>query len=290
MARQPFVAGQFYEKEFDLLNKEIEACFYSKFGPGDLPVKRSGTKTLKAVISPHAGYSFSGACAAWAYKEIAESRFPRTFIIIGPSHYGLESGMSSQEWNTPFGVVKPDSDLIKTIQEETTLRLNELIHKEEHSIEVQLPFLQFVNKDRIADIRIVPIALGRDFEYKDLAAELNKAIIKSRRDVVLIISSDFTHFGRNYHYVPFTTDIPNKIMELDKGAVKLIMDFDSDGFRDYLNKTGITICGYMPILVFMEMMKLNETKPKAELLIHYTSGDVMEDYKNSVSYVSMVFR
>ncbi len=290
MTREPAVCGQFYEGSFEKLNKQIEECYFSKYGPGDLPVKRSEKKKVTGIISPHAGYVFSGPCAAWAHKEIAESKFPNTFILLGPNHFGYGSGMSIEDWTTPFGIVKTDKELILSIKESTELKIAEESHLTEHSLEVQLPFLQYSNKDKIADIRIVPIVIGRDFEYDGLAKSLFSAIKKTNKQVSFIISSDFTHYGRNYHFVPFSSDVPNRISELDKGAIDLILKYDVNGFREYLNKTGITICGYMPILLFLSMTKYMKEVPKAELLMHYTSGDILGDYKNSVSYAGIVFR
>jgi MEMO1 family protein len=289
MARKTVVAGEFYEGNFETLNKQIEECFYSKKGPGDLPAKRTDKK-IKAIIAPHAGYFFSGACAAWSYMEIAESKFPDAFLILGPNHYGIGSGVSIEDWETPLGIVRTHKELIKGIVQNTDLKIKEENHVSEHSIEVQLPLLQFANKDRMQDIRIIPVAIGQDLEFEKIGKQLYDFFKKTNKEIVIIISSDFTHYGRNYHYVPFSTDIPERITALDKGAIDLLMNLDTKGFRDYINNTGITICGYMPILVFLAMMDNSEIKPRANLLMHYTSGDLLGDYKNSVSYVSMSFR
>jgi hypothetical protein len=285
MTREPAVAGEFYENTFEKLNKQIEDCFYSKFGPGDLPVKRTGKK-IKGVIAPHAGYFFSGACGAWAYKEIAESVFPRAYLILGPNHYGLGSGLSIEDWKTPFGLVKVEKDMVLGIKEKTGLKIAEENHVAEHSLEVQLPFLQYANRDKLQDIRIIPLVIGRDLDYYETGKKL--ADFLKNKDIVVIISSDFTHYGPSYRYVPFSTDIPNRITALDNGAIEHIMKLDTNGFKEYVNKTGITICGYMPILIFLSIIEQSETKPN--LLMHYTSGDVLGSYKNSVSYVSIVFK
>lgn len=293
MIRKPVVSGQFYEGNFNDLNKQIEACFYSNKGPGDLPVKRR-LKKIIGVISPHAGYFFSGPCAAWSYMEIAESEFPDSYILLGPNHYGYESGMSSRDWQTPLGIVETDKEIIKEIEKNSILKVNEQCHEFEHSIEVQLPFLQFASRDNLKELKIVPISIGQDIDFNEVGKQLYEIVNKLNKKVVFIVSSDFTHYGRNYHYLPFTTDVKKRIYELDNNAIELIKKIDLNGFKDYLNKTGITICGYMPILVFLKIldeMKNKENKEiKSEMLMHYTSGDVLGDFKNSVSYVSMVFR
>jgi MEMO1 family protein len=290
VTRETAVAGQFYESDFMKLEKQIESGFNSKLGPGDLPVKRSDKRIIKAIIAPHAGYQFSGPCAAWAHKEIAEARFPHDFIILGPNHYSNGSALSADDWKTPFGLVRTDKELVRQIKEAIGIPVNEELHRNEHSLEVQIPMLQFSNKDRVTDMRIVPLVLGQDIDYKAVGKKLHDVISKLNRDITFVISSDFTHYGKNYHYLPFSSDIKERLIALDKGAVDLIMKFDTEGFKKYVNETGITICGYMPILVFLAMLDCDEKKPRPELLMHYTSGDVLNDFKNSVSYVSIVFR
>jgi len=290
MVREPCVAGQFYENSFDSLNKQIENCFYDKRGPGDLPIEKRSDKKISAILVPHAGYMFSGACAAWAYKEIAESKFPDAFLLLGPNHYGSGSGLSIGDWKTPLGLVKTHKDLVRGIKENTDLEIAEHNHITEHSLEVQLPFLQFSNKDTLPNIRIVPIVIGKEHEYEKIAKQLHNYLIKTNKTIITIVSTDFTHYGPNYRYVPFSSDIPKRLAKLDKDAIEIIKKYDAPKFKEYVNRTGITICGFMPILVFLEMMQLKEKKPRSHLLMYYTSGDVLNDYKNSVSYVSMVFK
>jgi len=287
MVREAVVSGTFYDSDTQILKEQIESSFKSKFGAGALPAKRTNEK-IKGVIVPHAGYSFSAACASWAYKEIAESNISGTFLLLGPNHFGYGSGISIEDWRTPLGLIKTDKDIIRGIKENTNLSINESCHEREHSIEVQLPMLQHTNLDMIEKIRIIPIAVSNDIDYVKLASDLKNYLDSINKKITIIVSSDFTHYGKNYNYLPFTTDVPKRITELDKGAIDLILDKDSDGFKKYINKTFITICGYMPILVFLEMIK--DENEKGHLLMHYTSGDILSDYKNSVSYASIVFK
>lgn len=302
--RKSIVAGHFYESSFNELTKQIEACFFSSKGPGGLPLKRR-TKNIIGVISPHAGYFFSGACAACSYKEIGESEFPDAYVILGPNHYNFQSGLSIKDWETPFGIIESDRETIKVIEKNTILKLNEEVHLFDHCIEVQLPFLQFVSYDRINDLKIIPISLGNDLNFYEIGKQLYNVFFNKVRNkkFVFIVSSDFTHYGRNYDYLPFRKDIKKNIYELDNSAIELIKNIDIEGFKNYLKKTEITICGYRPILVFLVILKLLKKNKinnnintnlnfnnKIELLMHYTSGDIIDDFKNSVSYVSMSFR
>jgi len=281
MTRNPVVAGQFYPPGFDELDKQLNECFYSKFGPGDLPVKKR-TKETVGIISPHAGYMFSGPCATSAYKEVAESKFPETFIMLGLSHSGFGTCLSLEDWKTPLGIVKNDKELQKAIG----LPVDEEAHSSEHSIEVQIPFLQFANKDRLNDIRIAPIIASPDMRFKEIADTIFDAINKTERKVMIITSSDFTHYGLNYGYLPFKEDVKENMYSLDKGAIKLIESLDPDKFLDYAGETRATICGKFPIAVSLELCKKLGAK-KASLLRYYTSGDVVNDYSNAVGYASI---
>lgn len=283
MTRQPIVDGQFYESNPEKLKKQIESCFKSKFGPAKLPSK-TRNKNILGVICPHAGYAYSGPCAAFSYKEIGESSVPDVYILLGLSHSGFGSCISIEDWETPFGIIKVDSDLGKELSKLTKIPIDEIPHQNEHSIEVQLPFLQFVNKDK--EFKILPIIISPDIKIKDFALKLKKTIDTLKKKVIFIASSDFTHYGSNYGYLPFRDNIKENMYNLDSGAINLIKNLDSDGFLEYVNSKEMTICGYYPIYALIEITKVFNAQ-KSELLKYYTSGDIVEDYSNSVGYASI---
>jgi len=154
MARQPVFAGQFYYGEKKALKEQIEECFMSRFGPGSLP-EDVRTKVIKGMIAPHAGYVFSGPCAAFAYKEIAEAQEPDLYIVLGTSHSGSDSCISAEDWETPLGIAKNDKEFGKSLVDNSKIVVDEEAHNMEHSIEVQIPFLQFVNPKK--DFRFLPL-------------------------------------------------------------------------------------------------------------------------------------
>lgn len=287
--RKPVVAGQFYESDFGQLANEITGCFTNKLGPGDLPVRR-GDKKIFGVVSPHAGYTYSGPCAAWSHKEIAESEFPELFVIIGPNHTGEGPDFSTylfSEWETPIGLVKVDAESGKKLIKSFPKLQNEaMAHLYEHSIEVQLPFLQFVNKDRLNDIRFLPIVI-KNYDYESCAA-LADAICELNKRFVVIASSDFTHYGPNYGYVPFVTSKKDNLYALDGGAIGFINELDMRGFLEYVKKKKATICGAGAIAVAMGVVKWLGAK-EGKLLNYYTSGDIVGDYENAVGYAGIVF-
>jgi MEMO1 family protein len=285
MAREMAVAGVFYEKDFDALNRQIEGCFTHSLGPGDFPIKkRSGF--VKAIISPHAGYAYSGPCAAWGYKEIAESSPADVYILIGPNHFALSSSISFEDWKTPFGAVKTDKDFARALSNALKLPIDNSSHEKEHSLEVQLPFLQFADKSCMEKIRIVCITLSDDVNIDRLASCFNEFLAKQEKKIAFIVSSDFTHYGRNYGYLPFSLDVEERLNSLDKKAIDLIISKDAKGFMSYVDRTGATICGALPIYLLLNVLK----GEKGSLLIYYRSSEISKDSKNSVSYASIMFK
>lgn len=282
MTRKPIVAGQFYPADAKELDDSIKGSFTHKFGPGGLPGKK-GKKKIYGAISPHAGYFYSGAGAAHVFKEIAEAEFPDTYIILGVNHSGPWTCSSDEDWETPLGTARCDTELVKRL-EEKGIPIKNIAHHGEHSIEVQLPFLQFVSKDRIKDLRIAPIMVA-DTKFEKIGKAIQEAVKELGRKAVIICSSDFTHYGFNYGYAPFDEDVKENMEKLDGGAIKLIEKTDPKGFLDYTEKTGATICGKCGISVLLWLMK----GKKAELLKYYTSADIIGDYDHAVGYASIVF-
>ena len=276
--REPVFAGQFYPAGKEELKKQIKECFLSGFGPGKLPGKKK--KQILGVISPHAGYQFSGAAAAFSYKEIAESEKADTYVILGPSHSGLPSSTSLEDWGTPFGISENDVEFCRTLGK-FGIKANEKAHSKEHSIEVQLPFLQFV----YPNAKIAPVIAGHDLDFKKIASAITKTAEKLKRKIIIIASSDFTHYGPAYGYAPFSENIKENMYRLDNEAIKAVKSMDPEKFIKHIRENQATICGQMPIAVIMEALKAK----KARLLKYYTSGDIMGDYTNAVGYASIVF-
>ncbi len=290
--RKPIVAGQFYPADKLELKKAIEDSFLSVFGPKTLSFKKR-TKKILAVISPHAGYSFSGACAAHAFKEIAESKFPDTYIILGVNHSSHITCTSDEDWKTPFGTVKCDLELVKKLSEKKLL-VDNRSHAHEHSIEVQLPFLQYVFDENLDDLKIVPIMIADD-NFEKWGKIIVDSISELKRNVVFICSSDFTHYGYDYGYVPFDSNVKTNLVKLDKGALDFIENIDPKGFLSYVDKTGATICGRCGIAVLLGIlknMKNNSGTKKnvsGKVLKYYTSGDVLKNYDSAVGYAAVKF-
>lgn len=287
MARKPVVAGMFYEDFPDLLDKQITECFKSKFGPVDLPANRKDKKIM-GVIAPHAGYQFSGPGQAWCYKEIAESEPADCYVILGTSHTGFPgAAITLEDFETPFGIVKIDNEFAKGLLDKGVVVENRAAHKQEHSIEVQLPFLQFINKENLNKLRIVPIVIGQGANYNQLGKAIKKTAEQAKKKIILICSSDFTHYGISYGYLPFKEDVKNNLERLDTRAIKFIKNLDAKGFLSYIDKTEATICGCYAIAAFIESCKELGAK-NARLESYYSSGDVTNDWSTAVGYASII--
>jgi len=280
--------GIFYENSINSLNKQIEECFNSNLGPGDLPVSKR-SKKLFGIISPHAGYAYSGACQAWAYKEIAESEFPDVYVILGTNHNGVgKFSACLRNFESPFGVVSVDEEFGKGLMNEfKLLKEQSRDHLREHSIEVQLPFLQFVSKNKLSDLKILPILIGHA-DYEDLKV-FGEILGSTNKKIIVIASSDFTHYGPNYGYIPFVNDKKENLYKLDNKMIEFILNLDSKGFLEYKNKMDATVCGANVIITAIETVKVLGCK-KGQLLKYYTSGDVTKDYEGAVGYSGVVFR
>ena len=279
MVRSPSVAGQFYEADPGRLRRQIEASFLHSLGPGELPTRGEKLEgDIVACISPHAGIMYSGACAAHVYSVLSRQKKPDKIVILGTNHTGIGGVSTSfEDWITPLGVARVDREAITRLG----IEVNEHAHRFEHSIEVQLPFLKYI----WGDFEFVPILVSPvPGAYDDLAER-----IAGLGDVLVIASSDFTHYGLNYGYLPFTDNPRERLRELDMGAIKKIVELDETGFNEYIALTGATICGYAPITSAIKAAKLLGAN-SAELLKYTTSGDIVGDYSSAVGYAAIVFR
>ena len=239
---------------------------------------------ILALISPHAGYIYSGQAAAHGFKTLMEKDIHRV-IIIGPSHYAGFPGIcvsSYDHYQTPLGKVPVEKRVGEKLSHHNLFVFKPEIEAREHSLEMEIPFLQIALKD----FKIVPLIVGsiKEKDYIEVA-NLLRPFISDK--TLIVVSSDFTHYGRRFGYLPFTENIKDNLKRLDLKAVDYIIKKDFNGYQKYLRETGITICGRVPIGILLELLP---AEAEGQLLNYYTSGDLLGDYSNSVSYVSLVFK
>jgi hypothetical protein len=267
--RHPTVAGAFYAGDERSLRSQIEQCYLGPLGPGKLPKIGQGRRRVLGGIAPHAGYAFSGMVAAHLYGRIAEDGLPEAFVILGPNHTGRGSGLAitMQDFETPLGVAKIDRDLAKAIRR-GLVDEDEEAHRHEHSIEVQLPFLQYLSPD----IKFVPICMGfQDFEAAVSVGKTIREAIKDKQ-VVVIASTDLSH------YVPKETARTRDGLVLDA-----IRAMDPKALYEVVQDEGISMCGYGPVMAAMTAC----SGGKATVLKYATSGDV-QPMRDVVGYASAV--
>jgi len=265
MIREPVVAGRFYPGNPSTLEEEIKGFIEEK----------APKKDVIGLVSPHAGYMYSGAVAG---ATISRIKFPQTFIILGPSHTGRGkpfSIMTEGTWRTPLGDVEIDSALAGDILARSRhLEEDTVAHLYEHSIEVQLPFLQYFKRD----IKIVPIVLSLApmALYMEVGEEIADVIKKSGTRPVIIASTDMTHY-----------EPKEKAKSKDTQAIKAILDLNEDALMNLVIERNLTMCGYAPTTVLISAAKILGAKG-AELVDYKTSGDVTGDYSSVVGYAGIL--
>jgi len=267
MIRNPVVAGQFYPGSA----KEINAIL-AKY------IDKSAPKEAAAgLLMPHAGYQYSGAVAGAAISRV---KFKDTFIIIGPSHSGMGKPFSvwpDGKWATPLGEVEVDEELARKIIELSSYAEADYdAHLDEHAVEVQIPFLQYIKPD----VRIAPIILaGTSADiYKEIGHAIAKAVKSLKREAVILASGDMTHY-----------EPADMARAKDMQAVEAMLALDADELTMRYNNLHLTICAYGPLVTLITAAK-DLGAIGAELVKYQTSGDATGDNSSVVGYAGVIFK
>jgi hypothetical protein len=270
MLRKAAVAGYFYPGSQHAIESQIEEFITGAAQP---------VPAMGAVV-PHAGYRYSGPVAVKVYQRL---KVAGSVILAGPNH-GAGRGikptpsaaiMSEGAWELPGGNVLIDDELAKSLMDETDILEDApWAHEAEHSLEAQIPFLQYFNKS----FKIVPIIVWNlsGATILELASAISRGINKSGKPVTMIASTDFSH------YIPRET-----AQRLDAMAIEKIKAMDGLGLLKVVRDKGITMCGYQATALVIETLKLLGAT-KAELLDYKTSGDTSGDYTSVVGYGGLI--
>lgn len=270
--REPSVSGTFYPGNPDVLRADIEG-YLAKVPVQDVP------GDILGLVSPHAGYMYSGPTAAYGYKALSGRRYD-TVVILAPSHQSFFAGAAVQAsggYRTPLGVVEIDEALARELaKSEEIVHVDPKMHRKEHAIEVQIPFLQCV----LADFRIVPLIMGTAQDPQsslDLGAFIYDTIKDRQGSCLILGSSDLSH------YYPYGFAV-----EMDRAALELMERFDVEGMGRELARGKYEACGAGAILATMRVCeRMGAVKSK---VLHYeNSGDVTGDRDGVVGYASCVF-
>ncbi|MBN1190405.1 MAG: AmmeMemoRadiSam system protein B [Dehalococcoidales bacterium] len=267
MIREPVAAGQYYPASPARLRSMI-VSFVDK---------EAEKEDADGVLVPHAGYIYSGGVAGAVLSRI---KMRDTFVIIGPNHTGRGkpfSIMAHGSWKTPLGEVRIDEELAERILEISKYLEEDLLaHEFEHSIEVQLPFLQFFRPD----VRFVPVILGSgDREIcRAVGRDIAEAIKDLNRDAVIMTSSDMNHYEQQ-----------KVSRRKDFQAIEAVLALDADELHKRVAEQDITMCGYAPAMVMISALG-GPGAARAELVKYQTSGDVSGDYNAVVGYAGVILK
>jgi AmmeMemoRadiSam system protein B len=276
MIRKSPIAGAWYPGEKKQLEKQIEDYFTK----AKTPALRG---RICALISPHAGIQWSGQAAAYGYKLLKGKKTKRV-IVLGPSHYSGFRGIATSGedfYETPLGKIKVDRTISDALYKIPLFQGPRTAELQEHSLEMQLPFLQY----SLGEFMLVPLVVG-ELSINDYAEAARALSPYLDADTIVVASSDFTHYGDRFGYLPFKNNPRENLKKLDSGAIQKIIAKDFQGFLNYVDETGATICGTKPIGILLQMLP---AKAQGTLLDYYTSGELTGDFSNSVSYASIAF-
>lgn len=271
--RKAAVAGMFYPDNYDEL-RILLSEFEDKYNAASIKVPE--TNNIIGGIVPHAGYIYSGYHAMHFFKAIKmnEQKFD-TVVILNPNHSGIGPYVALDEndmWETPFGRLQIDTKFYNKLN----LPFDANAHNSEHSGEVMLPMLQYFFGD---SIKIAPVSVNdQSFNTaKRLAEKLHKAVKETKRNIIIIASSDFSHFVS-----------PEAGYKLDEMVCEKILDFDANGIYDVIMKNNISVCGYGPIMALIEYSKSINSNIKIKVLSRGHSGEVSQS-DSVVDYVTVLF-
>ena len=268
MLRSPAVAGTFYPGQPEVLSALVREC---------LPLEgKIAPAPFRACLVPHAGYVYSGRVAGAVYSRLV---FPRRIILLGVRHfpYGEEAAILSEgAWRTPLGDAPIDRELAGRIAESCPVLVEDAVaHENEHSLEVQIPFLQVLHPG----FRFVPIALGTlDFAAVASVGQALGKILSAENDVLLLTTSDFNHYEDQA-----TT------LRKDQLAIDRILTGDAKGLFDVCRKQKISMCGLGPTVAMLTALEKAGRK-SVELVAHGTSADYSGDTRRVVGYAGFLFR
>ncbi len=265
MIRKPVVAGQFYPQTEVSLRKMLSRLI-------DI---ESEKREVKGVIMPHAGYVYSGYVAG---ATISKVDIKKTAIVLGTNHTGSGepfSIMAKGSWMSPLGNVKIDIEIAESILKESALlKEDSVAHLYEHSIEVEVPFLQYLR----ADVKIVPILISNATvqKYQQIGEEIADGFKKIGRSAFFVASTDFTHY-----------ESKEDAEEKDRLAIDAILALDEEKLFQVVQQNSISMCGIAPTCTLISTCK-NLGAKKAGLVKYQTSGDVSGDYTSVVGYAGLV--
>ena len=267
MQREPAVAGQFYPGNIDILTTML-----MEFCPQSVP-----KAAVPGIMVPHAGFIYSGAIAGQVYDRV---EIPDRIILLGPNHHGIghqAAVYATGSWLTPLGEISIDERLATTLLDASPeLQADTTAHRLEHSLEVQVPFIQYLNKQAT----LVPICLGHQpLDHLLAIGETVATVVQNSSEPILIIAStDMTHF-----------ESAKSASRKDRMALDCVETLDAEGLFKTVVGQQISMCGFMPTIVMLRATALLGAS-QGEIVVYGNSGDVTHDYSDVVAYAGALVR
>lgn len=282
VCRRPAVAGTFYEANESALRQQVTRCFNHELGPGAVPEVAPGPPARTVgLVCPHAGLMYSGPAAACSWGALAADGTPQIIVMLGPNHYGVGPDLAVPEadsWQTPLGEVEIADDVRSELMRNFhPLRASDAAHAQEHSLEVQLPFVQFLFGSKVKILPITITGHARSMRRAAEALELESlaqalARVLAGRAAVIAASSDLTHH-----------EPQEAARRQDAQALACMERLDAQGLLKAVDELGISTCGPLPVAtMLMAAKELGATQ--ARVLRYHTSGDVGAGYASVVGY------
>jgi MEMO1 family protein len=293
-------AGKSYEADPDKLQRQLEGWYASKEGPGSAPSENAGRK-VHGVVAPHYDPQHAGPVYAWAYKEL-QTQAPHVFVILGTCQAGLGNGIAvtDKEFQTPLGRVLVDRDLLGRLRQNkgAVFFEEDVSHRNEHSIEFQLPFLQHAMANA-KPFTIVPVLCAFppsyriDPDFKELADKVElfihlcrEAIAASAKEVCFIAGAELAHIGMRYGDAKPPTDFSfHKCMQADLAMLKHVEELDAEAFARFIQKEGDgrRISGFGAIYMLLRLMRAEKGQ-----VLRYDRA-ITDQFNSTVTYASMAF-
>ncbi|MCK9224217.1 MAG: AmmeMemoRadiSam system protein B [Candidatus Muirbacterium halophilum] len=272
MIRFSSFSGQFYEDTEYKLKKQVSDLFFD--------FKTNEKRKVHGIIAPHAGYIFSGKVASATFSKINIELYNNPlFVLLGPNHSGKGSAVSvsdAESWHNPLGIVNINKKIIELLKKDSFFDIEPLAHKFEHSLEVQIPFIQHIMKNKNFEILPITLALYKFSELKNFSDRLNKALLSHSGDIIYIISTDFSHYVSQ-----------EEALLKDNIAIENILNKNSEKLFNDVLEHDISMCGISPVTAYLNIIEDNK-KIYGEKIIYQTSGDIMP-MNEVVGYAGIVF-
>jgi hypothetical protein len=259
--RKPYVSGQFYPSDPEALREKITWAFTHWNGPGYIPqIKKIDPE--KGIVAPHAGYDYSAPVAAYSFGSLANSGRYDFYVVIGPNHTGLGSPVSigDEDYVTPLGIAKVRREAIEEIQDDL-ITVDNLAHSQEHSVEVEIPFLQFI----YGDVEIVPIVMMD--QSLEAAEHLASRLKKLSGNFTVVASSDLNHYLT-----------PARLKRLDGYFSGAVLNREIKTIYRYEYSGEISACGYGPIVTLLSTYSGKVDLLKLSNSVEITGGETGVGY------------